>query len=68
MLSKDERYLKEFPKSIGLIINDYTSDLLSEEQIDENIYNQNLKKIKREVGYFVVDLIKSKLLKQSKAS
>ncbi|KAB8035887.1 hypothetical protein GCL60_16790 [Silvanigrella paludirubra] len=68
LLSKDERYLKEFPKSIGLIINDYTSDLLSEEQIDENIYNQNLKKIKREVGYFVVDLIKSKLLKQSKAS
>lgn len=33
LLSRDEKYLLDYPKSLGLIVKDYVADLIKEEQI-----------------------------------
>jgi hypothetical protein len=36
LLSRDERYLKDYPKTMGEIVKDYFSDLIKENQVEGN--------------------------------
>ena len=57
LLSKDERYLKNFPRTIPDIAHDYINDLIEENQITQDKFEDNKFKIKKDVCIFLKEFI-----------
>lgn len=57
LLSKDERYIKNFPRTIPTIAEDYIKDLIDENQISKEKYEDNKFKIKKDVCIFLKEFI-----------
>lgn len=63
LLSKDERYLRDYPKSLGDICKDYFNDLIVENQFisqDEDSLNAEKKALGKKIYYFVKCFILTK--------
>jgi len=63
LLSKDERYMREYPKSLGMLVKAYIEDLVEEKQIvgDKDQIKAIRKACTRQVFQFVKSVIKEKL-------
>lgn len=59
LLSKDERYLKNFPRTILNIANDYINDLIEENQITQDKFEDNKFKIRKDVCIFLKEFIET---------
>jgi len=58
LLSRDEKYLKGYPETLGLITKDYIIDLKEEDQLTEVMYEQlDTKELSRQVFPFVRSLM-----------
>lgn len=65
LLSRDEKYVREYPQSLSSIAKDYVADLESENQLalDED----ELKKVKKSLGKKLFPFIKQHILDQKNA-
>lgn len=59
LLSRDERYLIDYPKSLSQIASDYVADLIAEKQIDGD--DDRIKSIKRTLGSQLFKFIKENI-------
>lgn len=60
LLSKDEAYIRDYPKSLGKICSDYVKDLEEENQfksVDEESRKVEKKALGKEVFYFVKSIV-----------
>lgn len=55
LISRDEKYIREYPKSLGNICKDYVQDLEEEHQFDsrEEVMEQQKKVLGKKIFYFV---------------
>lgn len=65
LLSRDEKYLREFPRSMGLIANDYFEDLVKEGQVTGT--EAEIKGVRNFMGKLVFAFIKDVVEKQVSA-
>lgn len=56
LLSKDEKYVRDYPKSLRDIVDDYITDLQEEKQIDETA---NMKSLRTQVYPFVKEIVEN---------
>lgn len=60
LLSKDEKYIRDYPKSLGSICSDYVKDLEEEKQFKsekEEDLNAEKKELGRQIFYFVKSIV-----------
>jgi hypothetical protein len=60
LLSKDERYIREYPSSLGSICSDYVNDLVCENQFkceNEDELKAHKKALGKQVFYFVKSIV-----------
>jgi hypothetical protein len=60
LLSRDEKYVREYPHSLGRICSDYIKDLEAENQFistNEDDLKQERKAIGRELFHFVKSIV-----------
>jgi|ERR1035437_1038208 hypothetical protein len=66
LLSRDEVYLKEYPKSMGKIVTDYFTDLIKEDQVQGT--EVEIQGIRRQLGRTMFKFVQEVVEKQQNAN